>query len=217
MLCRILDAASNNLPPYQVIITDCTEKCHFFLHFSQTGRGEPPRREKCVQFCNTKCLPAEISAAICRKGQIAPMMWEGDFHRLLPPAGAFAHFSGWWEKWAVGDTFLVQKGLLAKSMPPAAIGEKTAGKNSRPAAERGSDPLESKGKRTPACASALDAAILLERQKLCIAVKSPEVHQNSALPTVRGCSSTSRILLTPVRYITIRSKPRPKPACLQEP
>ena len=69
----------------------------------------------------------------------------------------------------------------------------------------------------PACASALDAAILLERQKLCIAVKSPEVHQNSALPTVRGCSSTSRMLLTPVRYITIRSKPRPKPACLQEP
>lgn len=99
-----------------------------FLHFSQTGERGPPRREKCVQFCNTKCLPTEISAAICRKGQIAPMMWEGDFHRLLPPAGAFAHFSGWWEKWAVGDTFLVQKGLLAKSMPPAAIGEKTAGK-----------------------------------------------------------------------------------------
>ena len=47
--------------------------------------------------------------------------------------------------------------------------------------------------------------------------QSPEVHQNSALPTVRGCSSTSRMLLTPVRYITIRSKPRPKPACLQEP
>ena len=85
---------------------------------------------------------------------------------------------------------------------------KTAGK---------SDPLESKGKRAPAYASALDAALLLERQKLCIAVKSPEVHQNSALPTVRGCSSTSRMLLTPVRYITIRSKPRPKPACLQEP
>ena len=74
-----------------------------------------------------------------------------------------------------------------------------------------------KKKGAPACASALDAAILLERQKLCIAVKSPEVHQNSALPTVRGCSSTSRMLLTPVRYITIRSKPRPKPACLQEP
>ena len=41
--------------------------------------------------------------------------------------------------------------------------------------------------------------------------------QKSALPTVRGCSSTSRMLLTPVRYMTIRSKPRPKPACLQEP
>ena len=33
--------------------------------------------------------------------------------------------------------------------------------------------------------------------------------QNSALPTVRGCSSTSRMLLMPVRYMTIRSKPRP--------
>ena len=33
--------------------------------------------------------------------------------------------------------------------------------------------------------------------------------QKSALPTVRGCSSTSRMLFTPVRYITIRSKPRP--------
>ena len=41
--------------------------------------------------------------------------------------------------------------------------------------------------------------------------------QNSALPTVRGWGSTSRMLLTPVRYITRRSKPRPKPACLQEP
>ena len=37
-------------------------------------------------------------------------------------------------------------------------------------------------------------------------------HQNSALPTVRGCGSTSRMLETPVRYITRRSKPRPKPA-----
>ncbi len=42
-------------------------------------------------------------------------------------------------------------------------------------------------------------------------------YQKSALPTVRGCSSTSRMLLTPVRYMTIRSKPRPKPACLQLP
>ncbi len=33
--------------------------------------------------------------------------------------------------------------------------------------------------------------------------------QKSALPTVRGCSSTSRMLFTPVRYITIRSKPKP--------
>ena len=36
--------------------------------------------------------------------------------------------------------------------------------------------------------------------------------QKSALPTVLGCSSTSRMLETPVRYITMRSKPRPKPA-----
>ncbi len=36
--------------------------------------------------------------------------------------------------------------------------------------------------------------------------------QKSAFPTVRGCSSTSRMLLTPVRYMTMRSKPRPKPA-----
>ena len=41
--------------------------------------------------------------------------------------------------------------------------------------------------------------------------------QNSALPTVRGWGSTSRMLAMPVRYITIRSNPRPKPACLQEP
>ena len=41
--------------------------------------------------------------------------------------------------------------------------------------------------------------------------------QNSALPTVRGWSSTSRMLLTPVRYMTMRSKPRPKPAWRQEP
>ena len=41
--------------------------------------------------------------------------------------------------------------------------------------------------------------------------------QKSALPTVRGWGRTSRMLETPVRYITSRSKPRPKPACLQEP
>ena len=41
--------------------------------------------------------------------------------------------------------------------------------------------------------------------------------QNSALPTVRGWGSTSRMLAMPVRYMTIRSNPRPKPACLQEP
>ena len=38
---------------------------------------------------------------------------------------------------------------------------------------------------------------------------SRKVDQNSALPQVLGCSSTSRMLFTPVRYITIRSKPRP--------
>ena len=47
--------------------------------------------------------------------------------------------------------------------------------------------------------------------------QTDSIHQKSALPTVRGCSSTSRMLLTPVRYMTIRSKPRPKPACLQVP
>ena len=38
---------------------------------------------------------------------------------------------------------------------------------------------------------------------------APLEDQNSALPVVRGCSSTSRMLLTPVRYMTMRSKPRP--------
>ena len=33
--------------------------------------------------------------------------------------------------------------------------------------------------------------------------------QNSALPTVLGWSSTSRMLEMPVRYMTMRSKPRP--------
>ena len=32
-------------------------------------------------------------------------------------------------------------------------------------------------------------------------------------PQVRGKGSTSRMLGMPVRYITRRSKPRPKPAC----
>ena len=46
---------------------------------------------------------------------------------------------------------------------------------------------------------------------------APPKIQNSAFPTVLGWGSTSRMLAIPVRYITIRSKPRPKPACLQEP
>ena len=37
----------------------------------------------------------------------------------------------------------------------------------------------------------------------------PWLTQNSALPTVLGCSSTSRMLEMPVRYMTMRSKPRP--------
>ena len=41
--------------------------------------------------------------------------------------------------------------------------------------------------------------------------------QKSALPTVRGCGRTSRMLSTPVRYMTRRSKPRPKPAWWQPP
>ena|GEM_PF-5227636 len=39
----------------------------------------------------------------------------------------------------------------------------------------------------------------------------PGRFQNSALPVVRGKGSTSRMLLTPVRYMIRRSKPRPKP------
>lgn len=46
---------------------------------------------------------------------------------------------------------------------------------------------------------------------------APPKIQNSAFPTVLGWGSTSRMLAMPVRYITIRSNPRPKPACLQEP
>ena len=38
-------------------------------------------------------------------------------------------------------------------------------------------------------------------------------NQYSALPVVRGKGSTSRMFCMPVRYITSRSKPRPKPAC----
>ena len=34
--------------------------------------------------------------------------------------GSFAHFSSCWEKWAVGDTFLMQKSLLKESYPPEA-------------------------------------------------------------------------------------------------
>ncbi len=33
--------------------------------------------------------------------------------------------------------------------------------------------------------------------------------QNSAFPTVLGCGNVSRMLLIPVRYITMRSKPMP--------
>ena len=41
------------------------------------------------------------------------------------------------------------------------------------------------------------------------AEQPPVFLQNSAFPVVRGWSSTSRMLETPVRYITMRSKPRP--------
>ena len=34
--------------------------------------------------------------------------------------GSFAHFFSCWEKWAVGDTFLMQKSLLKESYPPEA-------------------------------------------------------------------------------------------------
>ena len=39
----------------------------------------------------------------------------------------------------------------------------------------------------------------------------------SQLPTVRGKGSTSRMFEMPVRYMTQRSKPRPKPAWRVEP
>ncbi len=38
-------------------------------------------------------------------------------------------------------------------------------------------------------------------------------YQKSALPVVRGKGSTSRMLAMPVRYMIMRSKPMPKPAC----
>ena len=37
--------------------------------------------------------------------------------------------------------------------------------------------------------------------------------QNSALPGVRAKGMTSRMFETPVTNMSIRSKPRPKPAC----
>ena len=40
---------------------------------------------------------------------------------------------------------------------------------------------------------------------------------SSQLPTVRGNGSTSRMLEMPVRYMTQRSKPKPKPAWRVEP
>ena len=43
------------------------------------------------------------------------------------------------------------------------------------------------------------------------------LYYNSQLFTVLGNGTTSRILPIPVKYITQRSKPRPKPACLAEP
>ncbi len=42
-------------------------------------------------------------------------------------------------------------------------------------------------------------------------------NQKSALPVVRGKGITSLMLLTPVRYMMSRSKPRPKPACFVPP
>ena len=47
-------------------------------------------------------------------------------------------------------------------------------------------------------------------------IRLPESH-SSQLLTVRGKGSTSRMLPMPVRYMTQRSKPRPKPACRVEP
>ena len=41
--------------------------------------------------------------------------------------------------------------------------------------------------------------------------------QKSALPVVLGKGSTSRMLAMPVRYMIMRSKPMPKPACFAVP
>ena len=48
--------------------------------------------------------------------------------------------------------------------------------------------------------------------------RSQQVYSyNSQLPTVRGNGITSLMLDTPVKYITQRSKPRPKPAWRADP
>ena len=48
-------------------------------------------------------------------------------------------------------------------------------------------------------------------------VLKPAVEVKSPRSPQCGVGRTSRMLEMPVRYITMRSKPSPKPACLQEP
>ena len=53
----------------------------------------------------------------------------------------------------------------------------------------------------------------LSRLVVPAAIQAGSSRQNSALPGVRAKGTTSRMLLTPVRNISSRSKPTPKPAC----
>src|SRR5579884_2245875 len=49
--------------------------------------------------------------------------------------------------------------------------------------------------------------------QLVVVVLPPRPHQNSAEPGVRGAGITSRIFFMPVTYMSMRSRPRPKPEC----
>src|SRR5436309_724771 len=60
---------------------------------------------------------------------------------------------------------------------------------------------------------AVDAADVLEEDELPAVVAVEGFHQNSALPGTRGKGITSRMLPIPVTNCTVRSRPRPKPAC----
>ena len=57
----------------------------------------------------------------------------------------------------------------------------------------------------------------VQRQKNWREAGRARLNQKSALPGVRGNGMTSRMFFKPVRYIIIRSRPRPKPECGTEP